>query len=171
MIWVLGLAGSCVVGVVPTLLQPYPYLAAASGISGVICATALLLPSLGLALVGSVGGIIVFSIALITSSTESGSGHALLMGIGLLFVLHATHHRRFPSAAVTPAVARATVDSLAATILWSIAAAGLVTVLSETVSVALAGSVRAVVTAAGCVIAMAALVHAARPGPNRRGEG
>jgi hypothetical protein len=171
MIRILGLAGSCVVGLMPVLMQPYPYLAAASAIAGLICAAALLLPSLGLALVGSVAGTVIFSVALIMSSMENTSGHALLMGIALLLVLHATHQRRFPAAAVAPAAARAPVDSLAAAILWSFVAAGAIAVLAEAASVTPIGSVRAVVAAAGCVIAMAALVHAVRPGPHGPGDG
>ena len=161
----MGLAGCCVVCIVPTILQPHRYLLAGSGAAALLCVGGVLMTSVSLALFGSVTAVFVFCIALLTSLAENGWLHAVLVGLGLLAILAGAHQGRFRGGAVVADVARAQMTDLAVTVFLSFIAAAAIALVANGLPTMLTGSVRAVVSATGCIITMAALVHAASGEP------
>jgi hypothetical protein len=134
--------------------------------TGAICAIAFLLPSLGLAVTGAVGELLIFSVALLMAPSASAIAAAILLGIALLTLLDLTYYRqRFRSAMIDPAVARAHLANLALSVLVSVGAFVLLAGSVVILSIDLDASMRPIVATSGGVLVMVALWRAmAKPG-------
>jgi len=91
----------------------------------------------------------------------------VLVGVGLLTILAAAHQARFRRSAVMAGVGRACIANLAVTMFLSSIAAAVIAMIAALLPLALTGSIRALIAATGCIVTMAALVHAAPSGPGK----
>jgi hypothetical protein len=145
----------------PVLVQQNLPLMEAGIAAGAICATAILLPSLGLAVAGAIGALLVFSIALLMAPPVGAFVAAILLGIALLTLLDITHYRqRFHGAMVEPAVARAHMAGLALSVAASVGAIVLLAGFVEVLSIGLDASIRPIVATSGGILVVVALLQA-----------
>jgi hypothetical protein len=144
----------------PVLMQQSLPLVVAGIAAGAICATAVLLPSLGLAVTGAIGALLVFSAALLMAPSARAFTAAILLGIALLTLLDITYYRqRFRGAMIEPRVARAHLANFVLSILASVAAIVLLTGSVKILSIGLDASIRSIVATSGGILVMVALLQ------------
>jgi hypothetical protein len=153
----------------PMLVQQSLPLVVAGIATGVICATAVLLPSLVLAVTGVIGGLLVFSAALLMAPSARVTTAAILLGIALLTLLDITYFRqRFHDAMIEPAVARAHLAMLTLSVLSSVGAIVLLAGSTQILSIGLDASIRPIVATAGGILVMVALLQVVTKRAERR---
>ena len=91
MVQLTGFIAILLIAGLPVLVQQNLPLVAAGIAAGAICAIAVLLPSLGLAVAGAIGALLVFSVALLMAPPAGALVAAILLGIALLALLDITH--------------------------------------------------------------------------------
>ena len=161
MVQLTGFIAILLIAGLPVLVQQNLPLVAAGIAAGAICAMAVLLPSLGLAVAGAIGALLVFSIALLMAPPAGALVAAILLGIALLALLDITHYRqRFRGAMVEPAVARAHITDLALSVAASVGAIVLLAGIVEVLSIGLDASIRPIVATSGGILVMVALLLA-----------
>jgi hypothetical protein len=144
----------------PVLVQQSLPLVVAGIAAGAICATAVLLPSLGLAVTGAIGALLVFSAALLMAPSARAFTAAILLGIALLTLLDITYYRqRFRGAMIEPLVARAHLTNLVLSVLASVGAIVLLTGSVKILSIGLDASIRSIVATSGGILVMVALLQ------------
>jgi hypothetical protein len=144
----------------PVLMQQSLPLVAAGIAAGAICAIALLLASLGLAVTGAIGALLVFSAALLMAPSASAFVAAILLGISLLTLLDLTYYRqRFRSTIIEPAVVHAHLANLALSVLVAVGAIVLLAGLVEILSISLDATTRPIVATVGGILIMVALLQ------------
>jgi hypothetical protein len=153
----------------PVLVQQSLPLVATGIAAGAICAMALLLPTLGLAVTGAIGALLVFSAALLMAPSTSAFVAAILLGIALLALLDLTYYRqRFYGATIESAVARAHLAKLAHSALVSVGAIVLLAGFVEILSIDLDATTRPIVATFGGILVMVALLQAVTKLAERR---
>jgi hypothetical protein len=161
MVWLSGIAAVLLIAGVPCLVLPDRLVLCAGVMAAAVCAGGLLLPSLGLATAGAVLAVLVFSVALLVASAANAVMAAMLMGIAVLVLLDATHfHQRFSRSAIMPGVVRAHIGQLAATILVSVLAVGVLAVVSDVFWLGLYAALRPAVAAVGGILVVLAILRA-----------
>jgi hypothetical protein len=159
MVQLTGFIAILLIAGLPVLVQQNLPLVAAGIAAGAICAIAVLLPSLGLAVAGAIG--LVFSVALLMAPPAGALVAAILLGIALLALLDITHYRqRFRGAMVEPAVARAHITDLALSVAASVGAIVLLAGIVEVLSIGLDASIRPIVATSGGILVVVALLQA-----------
>jgi hypothetical protein len=144
----------------PVLMQQSLPLVVAGIAAGAICATAVQLPSLGLAVTGAIGALLVFSAALLMAPSARAFTAAILLGIALLTLLDITYYRqRFRGAMIEPPVARAHLTNLVLSVLASVGAIVLLTGSVKILSIGLDASIRSIVATSGGILVMVALLQ------------
>ena len=160
MVQLTGFISILLIAGLPVLMQQNLLLMEAGIAAGAICATALLLPSLGLAVTGAIGALLIFSVALLMTPSASAIAAAILLGIALLTLLDITYYRqRFRSAMIEPAVARAHLTDLALSVLASVGAIVLLAGSVKTLSIGVDASIRPIVATSGGILVMVALLQ------------
>ena len=155
----------------PMLLQQSLPVIVAGIAAGAICATAVLLPSLGLAITGVIGALLVFSAALFVAPSERATTTAILLGIAFLTLLDITSFRqRFHGAMIEPAVARAHLATLARSALASVGVVVLLAGFAQTLSIGLDASIRPIVATVGGILVMVALLQVVSKRAERRSQ-
>ena len=150
MVRLIGFISILLIAGLPVLAQQSLSLVAAGIAAGAICATGLLLPSLGLAVTGAIGSLLVFSVALLMAPSASAFVAAILLGIALLTLLDLTYYRqRFRGAMIEPAVARAHLVNLALSVLASVGAIVLLAGFVEILSISLDATIGPIVATFG----------------------
>jgi hypothetical protein len=153
----------------PVFVQQSLPLMEAGIAAGAICTMAILLPSLGLAVAGAIGALLVFSIALLMAPSASAFVAAILLGIALLTLLDITYYRqRFRSAMIEPVVARAHITDLALSVLASVGAIVLLAGSVEVLSIGMDSSIRPIVATSGGILVMVALLQVVAKRAERR---
>jgi hypothetical protein len=153
----------------PMLVQQSLPMVVAGIAAGAICATAVLLPSLGLAVTGVIGSLLVFDAALLMAPAARVTTVATLLGIALLTLLDITYFRqRFHGALIEPAVARAHLAKLALSVLASVGAIVLLTGSAQILSIGLDTSIRPIAGTAGGILVMVALLQVVTKHAERR---
>jgi hypothetical protein len=171
MVQLTGFISIVLIAGLPMLVQQSVPLAATGIAAGVICAIALLLPSLGLAVTGAIGALLVFSAALLMAPAASALIAAIALGIALLTLLDITYYRqRFRGVTIAPAVARAHITNLALSILASIVATVLLAGFVEILSIGLDASIKPVVATSGGILVIVALLQKVTKRPERRSQ-
>ena len=165
MVTAVGLLACIFLAVLPAAVHLEPHVLVAGSIAALICTGGLLIPSLGLALTGAVGSILVFSTTLLIAPSDNGIVQAIFLGIALFALLDATHYRlRFRGKSIDAPVVRWHLLNLAASTAVSLGVAMLFLILAIILSVQLDLSIRPLVAAAGAVLTMAAALGATRTG-------
>jgi hypothetical protein len=153
----------------PVLVQQSLSLVVAGIAAGAICAIAFLLPSLGLAVTGAIGALLVFSVALLMAPSASAFVAAIPLGIAWLTLLDLTYFRqRFRGAMIEPAVARAHLANLALSVLVSVGAIVLLAGFVGLLSINLDTTTRPIVATFGGILVIAAVLHAVTSRPGHR---
>jgi hypothetical protein len=93
-IQVTGLCAAVFIAISPALVLPDVYVIEAGAVVGVLCAAAVLVPSLALAVFGAITALLVFATTLLLMRTPYALFAAVLLGLGLLMLLDATHFER-----------------------------------------------------------------------------
>jgi hypothetical protein len=169
MVQLMGFISIVLIAGLPVLVQRSLPLVAAGIATGAICAIALVLPSLGLAVTGVIGALLVFSVALLMAPSASAFVAAILLGIALLTLLDLTYFRqRFRGAMIEPAVAHAHLANLALSVLVSVGAIVLLAGFVEILSINLDAATRPIVATFGGILVMVALLQAATSIPSHR---
>jgi hypothetical protein len=160
MVQLTGLISIVLIAGLPVLVQRNFPLIEAGIAESAICALAILLRSLGLAVTGAIGALLVFSAALLMAPSASALVAAILLGIALLTLLDITYYRqRFRGAMIEPAVARAHLTNLVLSVLVSVGAIVLVTGFVKISSIGLDASIGSVVATFGGILVMVALLQ------------
>ena len=169
MVQLTGFISILLIAGLPVLMQQNRPLMEAGIAAGAICATALLLPSLGLAVTGAIGALLIFSVALLMAPSASAIVAAILLGTALLTLLDLTYYRqRFRSAMIEPTVARAHLTNLALSVLASFGAIALLAGSVKILSISLDASIRPIVATSGGILVMVALMQVVTKRAERR---
>jgi hypothetical protein len=156
-----GLLACLVIAAVPAIVQPERHLAAAGVIAALICAGGLVLASLGVALVGSVAALLVFSVSLLMGPSTNAAVPAVLLGVALFVLLDATlFHLSFRKAEIGRPVTRLHLATLSASAILSIAIAGLIVAVGAALSFDLDPLFRPIVAAVGAILVMVTVLGA-----------
>ena len=156
-----GIAAVLLIASVPCLVLPERHVLGAGVVAAAICAGGLLLPSLGVAIVGGLLAILVFSVALLVASATNAVLAAMLMGIAVLVLLDATHfHQRFSRSVIATGVIRVHLGQLGAAILLSVLAAGVLAMVSDAFVLGLDSALRPAMAAAGGILVVLAILRA-----------
>ncbi len=160
MVQLIGIVAILLVAVLPVAVQPGLHLLAVEAVVGVTCAGGLLLPSLGLAVSGSIAALLVFSATLLMAPSVGAVPQAIAMGTGLLVLLDLTwFRRRFAGADVRAGVTLDHLANLAISVLLSVGAAALLIGVAATVPLDLDPMARPVIAAAGGILVLVALLR------------
>jgi hypothetical protein len=153
-----GFFAALLIAIAPTLALPDVHVFEAGAVAGALCVASVLLPSLGLAIFGSTVALLVFATALLLTPTPYAVLAALLLGLGLLILLDATHfEKRFGRSEGKARIVSEHLSTLGTAVLLSIAAALAIAVGAAMVSQDLAPSVRTVVAAFGGILIISAM--------------
>jgi hypothetical protein len=159
---VIRLSGWCaavMVAIAPVLVFPDLHVFEAGAVVAVLCVAAVLVPSLALAVVGSITALLVFATPLLLTHTAYALFAALLLGIGVLMLFDATHFEsRFARSEGRAWIISNHLASLGAAVLLS-----LITALVTTVGVSMASQeldllVRTGLVAFGGILVIASLM-------------
>jgi hypothetical protein len=157
----IGLLACVLIAALSVCSWPEIHLLAAGAAAALMCASGLLLPSLGLAITGAVASLLVFSISLLLNPVENVSIEAVLLGIALLIVLDATYYRQcFRRARIDRSVTREHLANLATTVIISLGVAALVAAFAAGISIGLDPSIRPVLAAAGAILVVGTVLRA-----------
>jgi hypothetical protein len=169
MVRLTGFISIVLIAGLPVFVQQSLLLVAAGIAASSICAIALLLPSLGLAVTGAIGALLVFSAALLIAPSASAFVAAILLGIALLTLLDLTYYRqRFRKAMIEPAVAHAHLANFTLSVLVSVGAIVLLAGFGEILSISLDATIRPIAATVGGILVMVALLQATSSHPGHR---
>jgi len=156
-----GIFAALLVGGLPVVMLPDLRVLEAGVVVWAVCAAALLSRSLGLAVVGSIAGVLLFSASLlITSSGAILEG--VVMGIAILTLLDATSFvRRFRAAGATLHVGVDHLLLMAVYVLLAVVGALAIVVVAPVLSQDLDATIRSFIVASGVVLVLGAMVRKA----------
>lgn len=164
-----GLIAVLLIAGLPALVLPEVHLMGACVAAAAISLAALLFASLGLAICGAILALLIFSVALLITSSTDAIVEAALMGIAVLTLLDVAYYQqRFRNSAVEPDVAREHVSGLAVSVLISVLVAGVLALVAEVLSIDLDASTRPIIAASGGILVMVAILWAATTAVTRR---
>ena len=156
-----GMLAVLLVGGLPVVLLPDVRMLAAGAVVWAVCLVALLLPSLGLAVLGSIAGLLLFSGSLLIASSGAIL-EAVLMGIAMLTLLDSTYlEQRFRTAAVKSHVAAYQLSQMAALVLLAVMGALATGLLALVLSPDLGAVPRSFVAGFGIILLLGAVVRKA----------
>ena len=157
-----GLLAVLLVGGLPVVMLPDVRMLEAGAVVWAVCTVALLLPSLGLAVLGSIAGVLVFSVSLLIASSGAVVA-AVLMGLAILTLLDATYYeQRFRAAGVKPHVAARHLAQMAVHVSVGVLGAVTIVLLAPVLSEDLDATVRSFVAALGIALVLGAMMWRAR---------
>jgi hypothetical protein len=158
-----GLFAVLVLGGLPVVMLPDVHTLEAAAVVCAVCIVALLLPSLGLAVLGSIAALLLFSAALLIASSDAVI-EAVLIGIAILTLLDATYfEQRFRAAPAKLHIAADHLLHLIVFVLLAVVAALAIFLLAPIVSQTLDATTHSFIAALGVVLVLAAMVRRANP--------
>ena len=156
---VAGLCAAVLIAISPALAFPDVHVFEAGAVVGVLCGAAVLAASLALAVFGAITALLVFATALLFMRTPYSLFAALLLGLGLLILLDATHfEQRFARSEGKAWIVRNHLSALGAAALLSTTTALALAVGAATVPQELDPLVRIGLAAAGGILVLAAMM-------------
>lgn len=158
MMRVAGFIAVLLVGGVPVVMLPDVRMLEAGAVVWAMCGVALLLRSLGLAVLGSIVGVMLFCASLLLGFSGA-IVEAVLMGIAILTLLDATYfEQRFRTAVTKQHVAAHQLVAMAVFVLAGVVGAVTVVLLAPVLSQDLDATLRSFVVAFGIVLVLGAMV-------------
>jgi hypothetical protein len=147
------------IAISPALAFPDVHVFEAGAVVGVLCVSAVLVPSLALAVFGAITALLVFATALLLIRTPYTLFAALLLGLGLLILLDTTHfEQRFARSEGRARIVRNHLSILGAAALLSITTALAIAVGAAVVSQELDLLVRTALAAFGGILIITAMM-------------
>ena len=161
MIRLAGILAVLLVGGLPALMLPDVRMLEVSAVVWAICMLALLLPSLGLAVLGSIVALLAFSASMLIAASGSVT-EAVLMGIAILVLLDCTYfEQRLRAATVQPPVAASHLSQTAVFVLLAVAGALAIGLLALIFSPDLDATTRSFIAGAGIVLLLGSMMRKA----------
>ena len=158
MIRLTGFLAVLLIGGLPVLMLPDVRMLEGSAVVWIVCAAALLLPSLGLAVLGSVAALLMFSVALLIAASGSVI-EAMLMGIAILTLLDITYfEQRFGAADGKLHVAADHLSQMAVFVVLSVLGAVMIVLLASVLSQDIDATSRSFIAAFGAILVFGAMV-------------
>src|SRR5689334_18897446 len=149
MVRLTGAAAALVIAVAPALVVANVLAISAGILAGLVGLCGVLVPSLAMASVGTVGALLVFSAALLLAPADNAWLAATLMGVAIVALLDAAHYQqRFGRSAVGARVVGRHLTDLAVTGLLSFFAASTIAVVLATMSAGVDATLRPFAAAA-----------------------
>jgi hypothetical protein len=153
-----GILAVLLVGGIPVLMLPDIRMLAAGAVVWAVCIVALLLPSLGLAVLGAIAGLLMFSGSLLIASSNAVT-EAVLMGIAILILLDATYfEQRFRTVDVRLHVAADHLSQMAGYVLVGLLGAVIIILLTPVLSQDLGATIRSFMAGLGIILVLGAVV-------------
>jgi hypothetical protein len=154
-----GVCSASLIALSPALVYPELHMSEAGAAVGVLCAAAVFVPSLGLAVFGSIVALLVFTVAVQLASAAYTVFAALLLGLGLLILLDTTQfEQRFARAEGKTSIVNAHLSYFGLAALLSALAALVIVLVAATVSQDLGASTRTIIALLGCSLSIAAMM-------------
>jgi hypothetical protein len=163
MVRLAGFLAMLLVGGLPALMLPDVRMLAAGAMVWALCFAGLWLPSLGLAVVGSIAALFLFSASLLIASSGSVI-EAVLMGIAIVTLLDATYfEQRFRTVNVNLHVAAHQLSQMAVFALLAVGGALTIVLLAPVLSQDLGAAIRPFIAGLGVILVLVAVVRKASP--------